>query len=151
MKMKFLHILLAAAFVGLLFLEGCAPKATTTAIQTGGKHSEDLSVYRPKIEDPVDTAKSNPATVDNTRRNPTVYVEARQAINAPLDAVLDSIDRINISNGLIDGFTIQLYSGVKREEALSIKKEMSIVLPKVDAEVQYVQPNFTGLKLKRIT
>ena len=63
-------------------------------------------------------------------------------IKAPLDAVLDSIDRINLSNGLIDGFTIQLYSGVKREEALSIKKEMSLVLPKDDAEVQYVQPNF---------
>jgi hypothetical protein len=142
MKMKFLNIFLVSALVGLMFLEGCAPKATTTATQTGGKHSEDLSVYRPRIEESVDTATSKPTTVDNTRRNPTVYVEARQAISAPLDAVLDSIDRINKSNGLIDGFTIQLYSGVKREEALSIKKEMSIVLPRVDAEVQYVQPNF---------
>lgn len=142
MKMKFQNILLAGALIGLMLLEACAPKTTTTTTQTGGRHSEDLSVYRPKIAETIDTAQANTGGNDNSRKSPTAYVEARQAINAPLDAVLDSIDRINLSNGLIDGFTIQLYSGVKREEALSIKKEMSLVLPKVDAEVQYVQPNF---------
>jgi hypothetical protein len=142
MKIRTLNFLVGGALVALLFASGCAPKTTTSTSQSTGKHSEDLSIYRPKIEE-ADTSKSTATTtVDNSVRNPSVYVEARQAINEPLDAVLDSIDRINLSNGTIDGFTIQLYSGVKREEALSIKKEMAFVLPKVDAEVQYVQPNF---------
>ena len=142
MKNKTLNILVGIALVALLFVSGCAPKTTTSATPTTGKHSEDLSVYRPKIDE-ADTLKTTTnTTVDHSVRNPSAYVEARQAINEPLDAVLDSIDRINLSNGVIDGFTIQLYSGVKREEALSIKKEMAFVLPKVDAEVQYVQPNF---------
>jgi hypothetical protein len=143
MKMKILNLILGCGIMALLLLESCSPKTTTSTTQSTGKYSEDLSVYRPKIDESVDTMKTdNTTTIDNSKKNPTAYVEARHAINEPLDNVLDSIDRINLSNGLIDGFTIQLYSGVKREEALAIKKEMSIVLPKVDAEVQYVQPNF---------
>lgn len=69
-------------------------------------------------------------------------MEAKYAVNASLDAVLDSINEQNLAMGLVDGFTIQVYSGLKREEALNVKKQMSITLPEVEAEVQYVQPNF---------
>jgi hypothetical protein len=143
-KMKVINFLFVCGIISLVILESCAPKVTTSTTQTTSKYSEDLSVYRPKVEETVDTASTptNNTTVDNTKRNPSIYVEARHAINEPLETVLDSIDRINLSNGLIDGFTIQLYSGLKREEALNIKKELTFVLPKIDAEVQYVQPNF---------
>lgn len=145
MKMRIINFLFFCAVTSLVILESCAPKATsTTTTQGPGKYSEDLSVYRPKIEESVDSlpATTNNTTVDNSIRNPSIYVEARHSVNEPLNAVLDSIDRININNGLVDGFTIQLYSGLKREEALSVKKELTFVLPKIDAEVQYVQPNF---------
>jgi hypothetical protein len=56
--------------------------------------------------------------------------------------VLDSIDRYNTSRKFIDGFTIQIYSGLKREDALRAKKNLSLSLPDIESEVEYSQPNF---------
>lgn len=124
----------------IFILAGCASKVTTTSAPSGGKYSEDLSVLRPKIETPADTGKNT--LTKNDKRDPTKYVEARHAVNGQLDAVLDSIDRINLDHGVVDGFTIQFYSGLKREEALNVKKQLATILPDLDSEVQYVQPNF---------
>ena len=125
---------------GLLFLISCAgPKKTTTTTPAGGsRYSEDLSLYRPKVESAP--AKDAPAQ-DNARKQ-TPYVEAKYSVNKKLDAVLDSIDRINLQRNFIDGFTIQVYSGLKREEALNTKKELTSTLPDLQTEVQYSQPNF---------
>jgi hypothetical protein len=119
---------------------GCAgsKKTTTTTSATGAKYSEDLSIYRPKAESVP--AKTTP-TQDNTRKQ-TPYVEAKYSVNKKLDAVLDSIDRINVQRNFIDGFTIQVYSGLKREDALNAKKELASTLPDIESEVQYSQPNF---------
>ena len=129
-------ILLAA---GVLLI-GCAGSKTTTksTTTTGTKYSEDLSVYRPKPE--AAPAKTAPAQ-DNTKKQ-TPYVEAKYSVNKKLDAVLDSIDRINLQRNFIDGFTIQVYSGLKREDALTTKKELTSNLPDLESEVQYSQPNF---------
>src|SRR5688572_17791181 len=129
-KMRVINFLFLCGIISLVILESCAPKVTTSTTQSTGKYSEDLSVYRPKIDESNDSTAATNNGVDNTKRNPSVYVEARHAVNEPLETVLDSIDRINLNNGLIDGFTIQLYSGLKREEALNIKKELTFVLPK---------------------
>jgi hypothetical protein len=125
---------------GLLLLVGCAgPKKTSTATATAGtRYSEDLSLYRPKVE--AAPAKDAP-TQDNTRKQ-TPYAEAKYSVNKKLDAVLDSIDRINLQRNFIDGFTIQVYSGLKREDALNTKKELTSTLPDLQSEVQYSQPNF---------
>lgn len=141
--------------LAIIFIAGCSSKvSTTTSTHSGGKYAEDLSVLRAKIQTPSDTSKGNNST-SNTggTRDPAKYVEARHAINASLDAVLDSIDRINLSNGLVDGFTIQLYSGIKREEALNVKKQLATSMPDMDADVQFVQPNFrvrSGKYLNRL-
>ena len=131
---------LSLLFAGVLLMISCAgPKKTTTTTTTGGgKYSEDLSVLRPKVEEAP--AKTVP-TQDNTRKQ-TPYVEAKYAVNKKLDAVLDSIDRINLQRNFIDGFTIQVYSGLKREDALNTKKELTSTLPGLVSEVQYSQPNF---------
>jgi hypothetical protein len=63
-------------------------------------------------------------------------------VNATVDNVLDSIDRINLRNGFVDGFTIQLYSGNRRDEALDVKKQVVTALPDINADIQFVQPNF---------
>lgn len=129
-------------FVIVLLSAGCASKTTTPGTTTqSGRYSEDLSIWRPRTE-----STSNAKDVDGQNRNEpsrqSRYVEAKYAVNASLDAVLDSINEQNLAMGLVDGFTIQVYSGLKREEALNVKKQMSITLPEVEAEVQYVQPNF---------
>jgi hypothetical protein len=136
--MRFLRYLPALSFV-LLIAACAAPKKTTSTTTGGGKYSEDLSIWRPKAE----TVGGNNTTTaeDNSKKQPP-YVEAKYSVNKKLDAVLDSIDRINLQRNFIEGFTIQVYSGLKREEALNTKKELTGALPDLDSEVQYSQPNF---------
>jgi hypothetical protein len=134
------------AFVVLIIAAGCSSKVTTTGSNNttpSGKYTEDLSTWRPKDVVVTDTVKNKNTTTQTGNPNqPRPYVEAKFSVNETVDTVLDSINRINLANGLIDGFTIQIYSGVKREEALNVKKDLSVTLPNIDSEVQYVQPNF---------
>ena len=125
------------AYMYLLLMGCAAPQGATTS--TGGKYSEDLSVLRPKIEIPkADTTSTKPAT---DAGKGTQYVEAKYAVNKQLDAVLDSINRINLSRKFIEGFTIQVYSG-RREEALSTKKQLTLLIPELTSEVQFTEPIF---------
>lgn len=131
-----------------LLTNACAPKVGTSTSKTntssGNKYSEDLSVWRPKgtVTDTTKRSTTTSALDNHPQQKSTQYVEAKVAVNQPLDAVLDSIARINKSIGYVDGYTIQVYSGLKREEALNAKRQLSTSLPNVDSEVQYVQPNF---------
>ncbi|HEY8936595.1 MAG TPA: SPOR domain-containing protein [Cyclobacteriaceae bacterium] len=126
-------------FLTYLFLTGCSSQKGVTPT-THGSYSEDLSVVRPKIEAGTDT-KVVETTGNNTRRQ-TTYVEPTINVNKQVDEVLDSINRMNLSQRYIDGFTIQIYSGAKREDALNIKRQITSNVPDVNAEVQYIQPNF---------
>ena len=121
----------------------CGRKVTTTGTTApGSKHSEDLSAWRPKETAPDTVKKVSEVPATNTKKNQSKTVTPKLAINGQLDMILDSISEYNLANGYVDGFTIQVYSGIKRDEALNAKKELSISLPTFDAEVQYVQPNF---------
>lgn len=118
---------------------GCATTGKTSTAASNGKYSEDLSVWRPKTEVAAAEVKTTePAT---GQREATPYTEPKVAINKRLDAVLDSIDRINLSRRAVDGFTIQVYSG-KREEALNTKRQLGSILPGISAEVQFTEPIF---------
>jgi len=115
---------------------GCSSTQKTSTVQSSG-YSEDLAWVRPPVVLPEEKA-----TEDPNQRTEKQTAEAKNAINKPLDAVLDSIDRINISRKFVDGFTIQVYSGLDREAALTTRKELTISLPEIISEVQYSQPNF---------
>jgi hypothetical protein len=129
-------------FIAGVIVSGCGPKvSTSTASTPSGKYSEDISIWRPK-ETPTDTTKKSTVVATVNGKVPSKFVEPKFAVNHAVDAVLDSISEYNLVNGFVDGFTIQVYSGVKREEALNAKKELSISLPDIDADIQYVQPNF---------
>ena len=134
----------SALIVLLLLAVACSSKVatTTTSSSANGGHNEDLSLWRPRDIMPKDSVSTPSANQAADVKKPLEPVEAKFAVNNDLDAVLDSISRINLANGHIDGFTIQVYSGTKREEALNAKKELSVSLPELDSEVQYVQPNF---------
>jgi type II secretory pathway component HofQ len=118
----------------LLFIAGCAIQKPATTSQS--RYTEDLSALRPQLDE-SDSALS---VTQMTRK--TQYVEARNAINEDLDNVLDSINRIYLSQKYIDGFTIQVYSGLDREAALDARKQLTTVLPELASEIQYSQPNF---------
>ena len=127
-------------FIVMVGLAGCAsPKSTTVSSTHGQAYSEDLSIWRPKVETP---ANNNTTTNVPDTPKQTKYVEPRYAVNTKLDTVLDSIDRFNRSKQFIDGFTIQIYAGLKREDALNAKKNLASSLPDLQSEVVYAQPNF---------
>ena len=132
--MRFFHPSVCSLLLGI-FLAGCAAQKGTTTSSQDGKYTEDLSVLRPKAED----EKATQAATDE--RKATAYVEPRHNVNKQLDTVLDSINRINLNRKVIDGFTIQVYSG-RREEALNAKKTLTSALPDLESEVQFTEPIF---------
>ena len=125
-------------FLVVLTVWSCKPTQPTTGIQPDGKYSEDLSAQRPKVEEQPE----NVTAPDKSKRDPKTYIEPHYTVNKPLDAVLDSIDRINLSKKFIEGYTIQVYSGMKREDALNVKKQLLTTLPEFESELQYSQPNY---------
>lgn len=131
----------------LLIAFGCASTRTTSTPAGTGKYTEDLSVWRPEIEKSVDSVKTT--TPQRTRKNE--YVAAKYAVNEEVDVILDSIYQQNLSRGFVDGYTIQVYSGTKREDALNIKKKLTQSLPDIESDVQYKQPNFRVLTGKYLT
>jgi len=100
-------------------------------------YHEDLSKLRPKVEFPAeikikDTVKEAPPAVAPTKH-----------INAKVDIVLDSIDRFNLTRKFIDGFTIQIYSGQKKDDAMDVIKKMKEEVPQLNANpIRYEQPKF---------
>lgn len=129
---------------GCFLAFGCASTRTASTTSTAGKYTEDLSVWRPETEKAIDSAK---ATVpERTRTNR--YVPAKFAVNEQVDAILDSIHDRNLDRGYVDGFTIQVYSGGRREDALNIRKTLAQSLPDLQSNVEYKQPNFRVLSGK---
>ncbi|SKC73318.1 SPOR domain-containing protein [Ohtaekwangia koreensis] len=125
----------------IFLLGSCVTQKKTTTTSQTGKYSEDLSVWRPKVEAAPAETNTTSTTTDNTKATTTVYVEPKLTVNRRLDGVLDSIDHINLSRKFVEGYTIQVYSG-RREEALNAKKQIATALPKLNTEVQFTEPIF---------
>lgn len=124
-------------YIVYMVMIGCA-STQSTSTTSSTKYSEDLAQLRPSFEEGASTT-DKPITETPAKKE---YVEPRYAINKQLHSVLDSIDRINLSRKLIDGFTIQIYSGQKKEDALSTKRTIDQAMPELNAEMTYVQPTF---------
>jgi hypothetical protein len=124
-------------YVVYMLMASCASTQTTNSTSSF-TYSEDLSHLHPVFEEPV----NEPVIKPNTEKRRTDYVEPKYSVNELLHTVLDSIDRINLNRRLIDGFSIQIYSGQKREEALNTKRTMDLHLPEMNAQMVYVQPTF---------
>jgi hypothetical protein len=97
--------------------------------------TEDLSAIRPKFE-----ADATPRT-NQTVTEAAPVVSPVLTVNRQVEAVLDSIDRLNALRKFVSGFTIQIYSGQNREDANNAKKKLNDVVD-MRADLQYVQPKF---------
>lgn len=132
--------ILPFVLVALVISMGCKPiRKTTTTASSDGKYSEDLSSLRPRVEE---QPQENITTPDKIKRDPKAYVDTQFTVNKQLDAVLDSIDQINLNRKYIEGYTIQVYSGINKDDALNVKKQLTLSAPNLTSEVQYEQPNF---------
>jgi hypothetical protein len=98
---------------------------------------EDLASIRPHYPAPPDTLREY---AGNPVKNIPV-VKPHLTVNEKVDFVLDSIDRLNSLRKFIPGYTIQVYSGLNREEAGNARKKLQDELD-MRADLQYVQPKF---------
>jgi hypothetical protein len=122
--------------IGFLTLQGCAAQRTGTT-NNDKPYNENLSTYRPRFSN--DSAKTDSS---GKTTNTKAYVENPVLnVNTKVDAVLDSVDRLNQLRKFVDGFTIQIYSGTNREEAMNSKKKM-IESNEISTTLQYNQPKF---------
>jgi hypothetical protein len=110
----------------------------TTFAQRSKPYVEDLSVYRPKFELANDTVKK----IQPQKTTSGIRPKATKNVNAKLDALLDSIDKQNLQKKFIEGFTIQIYSGQNKAEAMTTKQKVIEELSNLTATLQYVQPKF---------
>ena len=99
---------------------------------------EDLSLVRPRVIAPIDSPKSE--VIQNEQVSGTFT--ATKTVNEKVNFVLDSIARFNLIRRSVDGYTIQIYSGQKREDAMNVKKKISEENPELTATLQYQQPKF---------
>src|SRR5690349_18370109 len=95
---------------------------------------EDLASIRPRFP-------AQPTTTVQTQQQQVTTVVPVLTVNSKVDAVLDSIDRLNSLRKFVPGFTIQIYSGQNKEDANNAKKKLSDVAD-MKADLQYVQPKF---------
>jgi hypothetical protein len=98
---------------------------------------ENLAAVRPHFPAPPDTARHY---AGNPVKNVPV-VKPVLTVDDKVDFVLDSIDRLNSLRKFLPGYTIQVYSGLSREEAGNARKRLSEELD-MRADLQYVQPKF---------
>lgn len=96
-------------------------------------YSEDLQKHRPALP-PV----QKPAAPQQEKQK----IPAQFTVNEKVNGVLDSIDRFNATKKFIDGFTIQIYSGQKKQEALDVNKALIESGSALTADIQFVQPKF---------
>lgn len=119
--------------------------ATPTQAQRKPYYHEDLYPLRPKITEPVDSLASVHTHPEKR------FLSASANVNEKVDDVLDSINSFNITRKFIDGYTIQIYSGQNREEAMNAKKKMTF--GDLNAILEYNQPKFrvrVGLYYSRL-
>jgi SPOR domain len=131
MKRSLAHLIYSTSVCIVLLLSiSCA------AQKNGSKpyYHEDLYSLRPKFPEPADSVQ---AEVHKKGE-----VVATHNVNKKVDGVLDSINHFNAARKFIDGYTIQIYSGQNREEAMNTKKKMSTDAPDLNAEMEYTQPKF---------
>lgn len=121
-------------FTGLVFLTPLFLASIQLQAQRKPYYHEDLFYLRPRLPEPVDSLSSLQSHPDKH------FVAAHANVNEKVDDVLDSINSFNITRKFIDGFTIQIYSGQNREEAMNVKKKMN--LGDLNALLEYHQPKF---------
>lgn len=110
----------------------------SSTAQKNKPYKEDLSKLRPKIDEVVIPI----AKKDTAIAKKLIDIKPTKNVNAKVEEVLDSLDLFNLMRKYIDGYTIQIYSGQKREDAMNTKKKLVEEIPDLIANLQYQQPKF---------
>ena len=125
--------------LALLILQVSCVAQQSGINSSDGAYTEDLTLVRPEYEsDDSITTEVQPVPVEQKQ-----VLAATNTVNTKVDMVLDSLDKLNQLRRYVDGFTIQIYSGPKREDALVAKAKMvKAIGDELEADIQYTQPKF---------
>ncbi len=124
--------------LALFLLHASCAAQQSGANLSGDLYHENLTLVRPNFEVEKPDSSAN-------HENPAISVRPvipLNTVNAKVDMVLDSVDKLNQIKKFVDGFTIQIYSGPNREDALSAKSKMVKEMSDLEADIQYAQPKF---------
>jgi hypothetical protein len=125
--------------LALLILQVSCVAQQSGINSSDGAYTEDLTLVRPEYEsDDSSSTEAQPVPVEQKK-----VLAAANTVNTKVDMVLDSLDKLNQLRRYVDGFTIQIYSGPKREDALGTKAKMvKAIGDELEADIQYTQPKF---------
>lgn len=104
-----------------------------------GDHYEDLSRYRPEY-----TVESEEKIIETTAEEEEVSFtgEPEYDITDEVNALLDSINVLKKAINYVDGYTVQVYTGINREQANEARATVYNTLPDSKPAILYDQPNF---------
>lgn len=125
-------------YMALLLLQVSCAAQQSTSNASDDSYYEDLTAARPKFKSPTKDSTIEQSVVSNTNQS----VVASHTVNAKVDYVMDSLDKLNSVRKFVDGYTIQIYSGPNREDALAAKAKMVQEGVELEADIQYTQPKF---------
>lgn len=142
---RYIYLMLICLFP---FLMSCAKRGVATKSKTA-TFKEDISQYRPAFElnEEETPEEEAPSEVRGPAATPVNDVTYR------LNNLLDSMQVRNSEQKIIQGYTVQVYSGNSREAANEAKSLVYKLFPESRPETTYVQPNYkvkVGKYLNRV-
>jgi hypothetical protein len=132
----------------LPFLTSCA---TGSRVSKGksATFKDDVSRYRPAFDFEAGDVTGNDVKADLKRPAATPVNDVTYKLNN----LLDSMQIRTSEQRLIQGYTVQVYSGNSREAANEAKSLVYKIFPESRPETTYVQPNYkvkVGKYLNRV-
>jgi hypothetical protein len=117
----------------LIFLFACK---STQLSQTS--FNDDLSMYRPAFFDSL-IKFEDPYSLEYQK---VAFEEPKNHITQMLEEKLNLLTQnANLKVTKMEGFRIQAYSGISREDAFKLREDFTKLFPDIKVEYQYRQPN----------
>lgn len=127
--------------LGIAAVMACGSSGTASKSKNKGgrEHYEDLSTYRPNYKKAMDTLSADNEVEDVVA---VKNVDPEHDVTAEVNILLDSIKLLKEDIEHINGYTIQVYTGIKKDEANEAKAKVYTTLPDSRPVIIYDQPSF---------
>ena len=129
----------------LIWLLVALASCKATVKTTSATKEEDLSVHRP----PLNYEETDPKQ-EEQKEIFEKFTPLTGSIKDELDSIMKISAQWNKKNNVVNGYVIQIYSGISREEANNVREQAYILYPELQPKIIYRQPNFR-VRLGRFT
>lgn len=135
---RFIQSMALVALAVFLGAAGCSQKTVPQKSEDQViDFTEDLSQYRPEVTaQPSDQANGENEIIKNDS------LKSPYDISTQLNTLLDTLRQRNFESGLLEGFTILVYSGTNETEAGRIRNRLYDIVPDLEAQVKYTLPTY---------